>query len=82
MIIEKRDNSLYFHKNVFFYNRGNKSRMISLSKELKIQNREGTPINLSMDAVIDYGFVDSVINKKRQESWSYLENVLREAEDQ
>lgn len=38
--------------------------MISLSKELKIQNREGTPINLSMDAVIDYGFVDSVINKK------------------
>ena len=56
--------------------------MTSLSKELKIQNREGTPINLSMDAVIDYGFVDSVINKKRQESWRYLENVLREAEDQ
>lgn len=73
--------SLYFHKNVFFYNRGNKSRMISLSKELKIQNREGTPINLSMDVAIDYEFVDSVINKKRQESWSYLENVLREAED-
>ena len=39
--------------------------MTSLSKELKIQNREGTPINLSMDAVIDYGFVDSVINKKK-----------------
>ena len=72
--------SLYFHKNVFFYNRGNKSRMASLSEELKIQNREGTAINLNMDNAIDYEFVDSVINKKRQESWTYLENVLKEAE--
>ena len=54
--------------------------MASLSEELKIQNREGTAINLNMDNDIDYEFVDSVINKKRQESWSYLENVLKEAE--
>lgn len=46
--------SLYFKKNVFFYNRGEKSRMISLSKSLKIENREGNAENIEKDSPIDY----------------------------
>lgn len=68
--------ALYFHRNVFFYNRGNTSRMISLSKELHIENREGKPENLNQDAPIDFVYVDNIIYQKRKKSWETLQEYL------
>lgn len=68
--------SLYFHRNVFYYNRGNTSRMISLCKELNIENREGKDEFLAADAPIDYEFVDQVLTRKRADSWNYLKTIL------
>lgn len=69
--------SLYFHKDVYFYNRGNKSRMQSLSKELKIEDREITD-EFSERNSIDYEYVDKVLSKKREKSFLLLKEILTE----
>ena len=71
--------SLYFHRQVFYYNRGNKSRMISLGQELKIIEREGTDNNLENDVVMDYDFIDKKLREKREESWNILKSYFVEA---
>lgn len=63
-------------KNVFFYNRGEKSRMISLSKSLKIENREGNAENIEKDSPIDYATVWEKLEQKRTESWKVLESMF------
>lgn len=68
--------SLYFRKPVFFYNRGEKSRMISLSKELGIEYREGVGENVKKDKPIDFDNINEIINKKREYSWDYLKESL------
>ena len=69
--------SLYYHKNVFYYNRGNTSRMISLCDELKITHREGNENNIELNIPIDYKVVDSIIEGKRQYSWSVLKEYFK-----
>ena len=68
--------SLYFKRKVFFYNRGEKSRMISLSKELNIEKREGIGDNIEKDYPIDYDFVHKKLAEKRQFSWQCMKNML------
>lgn len=68
--------SLYFHREVFYYNRGEKSRMISMGEELQILHREGTDDNLCRNEPVNYSYVDSVLEKKRQESWVYLMSLF------
>lgn len=68
--------SLYFHRPVFFYNRGEKSRMISLAKELHIENREGTKENIILKEPIDFEYTDRVFEEKRKFSWQYLRRYL------
>lgn len=68
--------SLYFHRNVFFYNRGEKERMISFSKEIGIEHREGVGTNVQDDRAIDYKTVDNLIEQKCQNAWDYLKRVL------
>ncbi|MCD8006093.1 MAG: polysaccharide pyruvyl transferase family protein [Oscillospiraceae bacterium] len=70
--------SLYFHRNVFYYNRGEKSRMVSLGKALNIEHREGTDTNVMNDIPVDYTMVDKIISHKREESWEYLRNISKE----
>lgn len=70
--------SLYFRRNVFFYNRGEKSRMISLSKELGIEHREGIDENLKNIMPIDFDHVDEVMEQKRKNSWNYLRQAFYE----
>lgn len=64
--------SLYFKKNVFFYNRGEKSRMISLSQSLNIEDREGNAENIEKDNPIDYVTVWGKLEQMREESWKVL----------
>ena len=66
--------SLYFHKNLYYYNGRNTSRMISLSKEIGIEDHEGFKENIEKNSVIDYEKVDKVLRDKREYSW----NILRE----
>lgn len=68
--------SLYFHRNVFFYNRGEKSRMISLAEELHIQHREGNAENIKSNQPIDYDFVDKKLSEKRNYSWEVLRSFF------
>lgn len=68
--------SLYFHKNVWYYNRANTSRMISLCDELKISHREGTDENIRKNKNIDYSYVDKVIENKRMYSWNLLKERI------
>lgn len=69
--------SLYFHRPVFFYNRGEKSRMISLSQELRIEHREGSDENICLNKPIDFDYVDKVLAEKRKFSWQYLKDCLQ-----
>lgn len=68
--------SLYFHKPVFFYNRGEKSRMISLAEELRIKHREGNVKNLKNNKPIDFTYVDEKMKEKRDYSWRVLKEYL------
>lgn len=68
--------SLYFHRPVFFYNRGEKSRMISLAEELRIKHREGNAENLESNKPIDFTYVDEKMREKRDYSWDVLKSAL------
>lgn len=68
--------SLYFQKPVFFYNRGEKSRMISLSKELGIEYREGIGENVKVDRPICFDRINDIMQRKREYSWEYLKEAL------
>ncbi|MGN0383497.1 MAG: polysaccharide pyruvyl transferase family protein [Eubacterium sp.] len=68
--------SMYFKKPVFFYNRGEKSRMISLSKELQIEHREGIDDNVEKDKPINYEFIHKQLEQKRKLSWDILKKVF------
>lgn len=71
--------SLYFEKDVFFYNRGEKSRMISLAKELHIENREGNEHNIMENIPINYEFIREKLDQKREYSWFVLKSMLEAA---
>lgn len=68
--------SLYFHKPVFFYNRGEKSRMISLAEEFRIKHREGNAENLKNNREIDFGYVDEKLREKQDYSWNILKEYM------
>lgn len=68
--------SLYFNRPFFWYNRANKARMNSLSRELEIENREGTEHNILQDAPISFDKINDVIATKRKNSWNQLKAVL------
>lgn len=68
--------SLYFHRDVFYYNRGETSRMISLGEEMRILHREGTDENIQKNIAIDYEYVDAMMDYKRKESWKYLKGLF------
>lgn len=68
--------SLYFHKNVYYYNRENKSRMVSLGKELRISNRD-MQNEFVEQAEIDYDYVDAKLCEKRDYSWNVLRKMLK-----
>ena len=69
--------SMYFKKPVFFYNRGERSRMISLSRELQIENREGIGDNVENNVPIAYDHVYKMLEEKRKSSWRFLQEALR-----
>ena len=50
--------------------------MISFSKEIGIEHREGVGTNVQDDRAIDYKTVDNLIEQKSQNAWDYLKRVL------
>jgi len=68
--------SLYFNRPFFWYNRANKARMESLSRELGIEEREGTQRNILRDIPVDFHRINGMIAQKREESWNLLKAAL------
>lgn len=68
--------SMYFHKQVFYFNWTNKSRMNALSKTLGIEKREGLPENVQKDIPIDYSLLDQNMKEMRENSWKVLREML------
>lgn len=70
--------SLYFQKNVYYFNWVNKSRMDSLANVLGIQDREGTVANIEKDLPINYNAINERLDSIRNESWNVLRRMLNE----
>ena len=69
--------SLYFNKPVLFYNRAHKSRMISLSKILEIEDKNGDEIDINTYNVNkNFAKVNKNIEKFRQKSTNILKEML------
>lgn len=71
--------SMYFHRQFYYYNRGNKARMESFGREMEIEYREGTEENISRSMVIDYQKIDGIMEEKRKTSTGYLKDILQDA---
>ena len=67
--------SIYFHKNFFYYNRGWKERMISISDYLNLAEREHWYKDKSYEQ-IDYTAIDEKIEEFRNSSLHFLEKKL------
>lgn len=74
--------SIYFNKPFFWYNRSNKARMESLSKELNIENREGTENNILQNADIDFEQLNKILAQKRENSWNQLKLLFQHKEEE
>lgn len=68
--------SLYFEKEVLFYNRANFSRMQSLAKWLGIEGRNGMEVKMEEAEKINYVEVTKKIETKREESLVKLKTYL------
>lgn len=69
--------SLYFHTNVFYYNRAYSARMKSLSEEMNLGHREATENNIYENIPIDFGYVDKILAQKRNCSWDVLSSYFK-----
>lgn len=68
---------LYYHREQFFYNRGLKARMASLSTKFGLENHNGEMIsNINDVPKIDYLEVDKKIGKFRDYSINVLKQML------
>lgn len=66
---------LYFHRELFYYNRSLKARITSLAKRFGIEDHNGDYYNDSVKA-IDYAIVDLKINEFREYSLKVLKEML------
>ncbi len=66
--------SLFVNADTIFT--ANKARMESLSRELGIEEREGTQRNILRDIPVDFHRINGMIAQKREESWNLLKAAL------
>lgn len=70
---------LYYHRELFFYNRGLKARMASLASRFGLEDHNGDCINdINQVASIDYRLVDEKIEEFRKYSIDVLKKMLQE----
>ena len=70
--------SIYFNKQFYYYNRGWKSRMVSIAEYLDISDREH--YDDKKNKLIDYNRVNVLVDKLRNESIAKLKEYLRKQE--
>lgn len=68
--------SIYFNKPLFFYTRAHASRMLSLSKRLRLDERCGDNIDIMQAQDIDYNEVNMKVAQFRSESIKILKKML------
>ena len=69
--------SLYFHKNLIYYNRAPAYRMETVAKRMNVGNREGRKVDFNNLSPMDYADIDRRLEGYRQESIAYLKEALR-----
>ena len=65
--------SLYFNKNLYYYKKGWNARQTSLAALCGIEDRDG----YNGEKKIDYGYVNAILQKFREESVGYLSDYLK-----
>lgn len=70
--------SLYFHSEVMFYTRAHSTRVVSLSKQLGLEDHCGDNIDIGNYRAIDYVEVDKRMNQIRNHSIDILKGMLSE----
>lgn len=68
--------SIYFNRNIAYYNRAHKSRMNTLANRLSIQNREGSEYDIFEMEPIDYSKVNAAVEEYRNYSIKVLREML------
>ena len=68
--------SLYFEKEVFYYNRANFSRMESLGQWLNITDHNGMNVDVLIAKPLDYSTINTLIRQKRERSLKILKSYL------
>lgn len=69
---------LYYHRELFFYNRGLKARMASLASKFGLEDHNGDLIDdLNLVEPINYNLVDDKIDEFRQYSLNVLKLMLK-----
>ena len=72
--------SLYFEKEVFYYNRANFSRMESLGQWLNITDHNGMNVDVLIAKPLDYSTINTLIRQKRERSLKILKSYLESTE--
>ena len=68
--------SIYFNREIAYYNRAHKSRMNTLAKRLGIQNREGSEYDVFKMNPINYSKVNEAVEEYRNYSIQILKEML------
>jgi len=69
--------SLYFHKNLIFYNRQPAYRMQTIAELLGIEDREGRVVDFNKLPELDYSKIDKKMAAYRKESIDFIKETLR-----
>lgn len=68
--------ALYFHTEVFYYNRANFARMRSLSAWLGLDDHNGMEVPVEQASPLNFAEIDAEIARQRQKSLEVLQNFL------
>lgn len=69
--------SLYFHKNLVYYERQPAYRMQTVAKRMDIENREGRKADLANLTPLDYSDIDKRMADYRESSIQFINSVLQ-----
>lgn len=70
--------SLYFNKNLYWYNRAEKERMLFAAKKFNVEHRNGKEYNWKSMQKIDYEVTNSCLAEYRNESLLFLKSILKD----
>lgn len=68
--------SVYFNRQFAYFNRAHKSRMATLSRRIRVEDRDGSKYDVLHMEAIDYNIVNAAVEEYRNESTESLIELL------